>query len=547
MGEPPTEVQGRIFISYRRDDTAYPAGWLFDRLAERFGEEQIFKDVDSIELGDDFVEVLNEAVGSTHVLLALIGEKWLTVTGEDGRRRLDDPDDFVRLEIEAALRQKVRVIPILVEGAEMPDADEVPSSLKPLVRRQAMELSSSRFTFDTDRLLVVLERILAQAGTAPADAQVAEPDETREPESPPEERTAPPKPPEPPERPGWRRRLPARPRLLTVVVGAVLLLAIVIGGVLLIGGDGGASPTTTEEGTPTPPAASGGIAYVSDGNGGGKELWKASSDGSQTTMLTTEFAEVRNPDWSPDGTKLAFASNKDNSSDDYDLWIVNADGEVERKLTDGPASDGAPSWSPDGCNIAFGRATPGEAADIWIVDAQGREESRVTDDPADDDAPDWSETNLIAFETRRDGHDYDIYTLDPTGLEKDVTEVTRNGWNDWFPDWSPDARTIAYRSYPRGEDSDYEIFMIDVPDGLEQRLTVNDTEDHRPDWSPDGKLIAFDSVDDGSSDINAVNVETGVEGPLISGDPNDEFASWGNGLETDQGGPESDESCTDEP
>ena len=106
MAESPTDVQGRIFISYRRDDTAYPAGWLFDRLVERFGAEQIFKDVDSIELGDDFVEVLNEAVGSTDVLLALIGDKWLTVTGEEGARRLDDPDDFVRLEIEAELIRK---------------------------------------------------------------------------------------------------------------------------------------------------------------------------------------------------------------------------------------------------------------------------------------------------------------------------------------------------------------------------------------------------------------------------------------------------------
>ena len=189
MSESPTDVQGRIFISYRRDDTAYPAGWLFDRLAERFGVDQIFKDVDSIELGDDFVEVLTDAVGSTDVLLALIGEKWLTVTGEDGSRRLDDPDDFVRLEIEAALKQRVRIIPILVEGAEMPGADEVPPSLKPLVRRQAMELSSSRFTFDTDRLLVVLERILAQAGK-PAGPPPEPKDEVAEPEErerPPEE------------------------------------------------------------------------------------------------------------------------------------------------------------------------------------------------------------------------------------------------------------------------------------------------------------------------------------------------------------------------
>jgi hypothetical protein len=125
MAESPAGSTGRIFISYRRDETAYPAGWLFDRLAEHFGHAQVFKDVDSIELGDDFVQVITRAVGSCDVLLALIGDEWLTITDEHGRRRLDDPNDFVRLEIEAALRRNVRIIPILVDGARMPDAGEL--------------------------------------------------------------------------------------------------------------------------------------------------------------------------------------------------------------------------------------------------------------------------------------------------------------------------------------------------------------------------------------------------------------------------------------
>jgi TIR domain len=104
MAESAAGSTGRIFISYRRDETAYPAGWLFDRLAQHFGSAQVFKDVDSIELGDDFVEVISRAVGSCDVLLALIGDQWLNITDLHGRRRLDDPDDFVRLEIEAASR-----------------------------------------------------------------------------------------------------------------------------------------------------------------------------------------------------------------------------------------------------------------------------------------------------------------------------------------------------------------------------------------------------------------------------------------------------------
>jgi hypothetical protein len=156
-------VPARIFMTYRRADTAYPAAWLFDRLASHFGRDQIFKDIDSIELGDDFVEVINAAVGSCDVLLALIGDKWLTIAGPDGRRRLDDPGDYVRLEIEAALARDVRVIPILVEGAQMPRADELPASLAKLARRQALELSSARFDADTRRLLRVLDRTIAAA------------------------------------------------------------------------------------------------------------------------------------------------------------------------------------------------------------------------------------------------------------------------------------------------------------------------------------------------------------------------------------------------
>jgi len=157
-----TAAPGRVFISYRREDTAYAAGWLFDRLTSHFEPDQVFKDVDSIELGDDFVQAITTAVGSCDVLLALIGDQWLTITDERGSRRLDDPGDFVRVEIEAALSRNVRVIPILVDGATMPEADDVPTSLAGLVRRQALELSPSRFAFDSGRLLTVLDKALAE-------------------------------------------------------------------------------------------------------------------------------------------------------------------------------------------------------------------------------------------------------------------------------------------------------------------------------------------------------------------------------------------------
>ena len=171
MADSTAPSTGRVFISYRREETAYPAGWLFDRLADRFGRGQIFKDVDSIQLGDDFVEVIHSAVASCDVLLALIGEQWLTITDERGRRRLDDPNDFVRLELEAALTRNVRVIPILIAGARMPRPDQLPPSLAKLVRRQALELGPSHFEADTNRLHDVLEKALADVHARPATTE----------------------------------------------------------------------------------------------------------------------------------------------------------------------------------------------------------------------------------------------------------------------------------------------------------------------------------------------------------------------------------------
>jgi hypothetical protein len=153
-------LPGRIFISYRRQETAWPARQLYDVLVEHFPAEQIFKDIDNIEPGEDFVERITAGVESCDVLLALIGPQWLTITDENGQRRLDNPEDYVRLEIEAALTRKIRVIPILVDEARMPRANELPPTLAPLVRRNAVEISPA--AFDTKRLITAVHRTLAE-------------------------------------------------------------------------------------------------------------------------------------------------------------------------------------------------------------------------------------------------------------------------------------------------------------------------------------------------------------------------------------------------
>jgi hypothetical protein len=165
-------ASGRVFISYRRQESSGLAGRLYDRLTARFGHDQVFMDVDTIALGVDFAEVISQAVSTCEVLLAVIGPRWLTVTDEDGRRRLDDPDDIVRLEIAAALARDIRVIPILVEGAVMPRRQQLPEGLAGLARRNALSLRHESFRSDADRLLAELDSIL-RAAAAPAPVALA--------------------------------------------------------------------------------------------------------------------------------------------------------------------------------------------------------------------------------------------------------------------------------------------------------------------------------------------------------------------------------------
>jgi hypothetical protein len=151
---------GSIFVSYRRDDAAGFAGRLEDELERRFGDVEVFRDVDDIASGDDFVRRLDHALQNCGVFIAVIGRSWLTARNADGGRRLDDPNDFVRQEIGAALRRDVRVIPVLVDSARMPVEADLPEDLKSLARRQAHELSDSRWDYDIGRLASSVEEAL---------------------------------------------------------------------------------------------------------------------------------------------------------------------------------------------------------------------------------------------------------------------------------------------------------------------------------------------------------------------------------------------------
>lgn len=162
-----------IFISYRRDDTRQAAGRLADDLSDQLGAERIFRDIEKIELGVDFERALNQALENCEIMLVLIGRQWLTIADAQGQRRLDQPNDWIRVEIVTALKRGVRVVPVLIDGAQLPAEADLPEDLRPLVRRQALAVEDARWRSDVARLAESLARVggAANAQRAPAAPQ----------------------------------------------------------------------------------------------------------------------------------------------------------------------------------------------------------------------------------------------------------------------------------------------------------------------------------------------------------------------------------------
>ncbi|MEL7448264.1 MAG: toll/interleukin-1 receptor domain-containing protein [Pseudomonadota bacterium] len=153
----PATAAPTVFISYRRADSADVTGRLYDRLATEFGRERVHKDVDSIPLGFDFVEQINKFIGECDVVLAVIGRDWLTMTDDNNRRRLDDETDPVRLEIVAALKRRIPVVPILVGGSTIPPPESLPDDIRKLAFRNGTNVRPDPdFHKDVDRLIAGL-------------------------------------------------------------------------------------------------------------------------------------------------------------------------------------------------------------------------------------------------------------------------------------------------------------------------------------------------------------------------------------------------------
>ena len=166
-------VVGRaIFISYRRDDTEGEAGRLYDDLVRAYGDASVFMDVAGINPGIDFRKAIDDNVATCGVLLAMIGPQWVTIKNSAGQLRLEDANDFVRLEVASALARNIAVIPVLVHDAIMPHPDQLPDNLKDLAYRNSVELTHARWNSDVQLLTKALQQYVAPASASPSEQPV---------------------------------------------------------------------------------------------------------------------------------------------------------------------------------------------------------------------------------------------------------------------------------------------------------------------------------------------------------------------------------------
>ncbi len=164
-----------IFISYRRDDAEGQAGRLYDDLVAEFGADSVFMDVADIQPGRDFRKVIEQSLSSCGAFLSVIGKGWVTAKDESGKRRLDDPADFVRVETATALRRDIPLVPVLVQGATTPKPDQLPDELKDLAYRNAMEITHARWDSDVQLLIKAL-RSYSPVTPKPVNGQSASAD-----------------------------------------------------------------------------------------------------------------------------------------------------------------------------------------------------------------------------------------------------------------------------------------------------------------------------------------------------------------------------------
>jgi len=516
-------LPGRIFISYRRQETAWPAGRLYDVLVEHFPAEQVFKDVDNIEPGEDFVERITAAVESCDVLLALIGPQWLTITDENGQRRLDNSEDYVRLEIETALTRKIRVIPILVDDARMPRVTELPSILGPLVRRNAVEINPAGF--NTERLITAVHKALAEEQARRDAEEQAQREEAED--SADDECAGPPAAggtvevtePEPeealgkgasevseagPDQPAGSSREPRFTSRRTKVLGTIAVVVVAASaGWLLIRSepeDPGKAPTVAvTPNTSSPP--------TSTTTAPGPAVPQAAAPLPKNVIVF------------PEGTK-----------NNEDIWTVRADGSGRKLLVGNPGTDTWPVISHDRKTVLYVHIENGGQT-LRMVSVDGQDDRvfadvdsicKLTSRPA------WSSTGMIAVVCVEGPRIHSIKLVNTDGTVEGTLVPPVDYVED--PAFSDDGKFVVYWKQPSTNELEGgPLYRIGVDGQGERRITDGEPgQDADPAWSPDDDRIAFRRRADRESarDIWIYNVRTGESKALVTGPSNDQDPSW---------------------
>jgi TolB protein len=225
------------------------------------------------------------------------------------------------------------------------------------------------------------------------------------------------------------------------------------------------------------------IGFITDRNNGSSIYIMDRQGRDGTKVLSDENIVVDYPDWSSDGKFITASLTEDclptAKTCFYDIYVINADGSNLVNLTETTASEWVPDWSPDGQRIAFSSDRDGDS-EVYVMDKDGSSVEQITNNTGYDGRPRWSpDGTKLAFETDRDGSDWDIYIMDVDG--SNPKPVTNNSTNEFSQSWSPDGHWLTYASLNEG---DNEIFIIDINGENQFRLTNNTTEDISPIWLP---------------------------------------------------------------